>query len=164
MFNYASKITFVFSSIVWSPEVVAPKSFFMIVRFFHFRSFKTDTLSYVESESEYHRLIKLNSYSYSHEDATPIYTFTVDPSKYANPEILQEDFVDYLTHNNAILDLFDAENHIYIGQINIKLTELLRGPKSQVLVAKEYNIIRVKNQENYGVLQLLIKNEQADCQ
>lgn len=34
------------------------------------------------------------------------------------------------------MDIFDAETHIYIGQINIKLSDLLRGNKSQTLVAK----------------------------
>ena len=75
---------------------------------------------------------------------------------------MQQDLTNYLANNNAIVDIFDAENHIYIGQINIRMTDLLRNGKSQTLIAKEYNIVRVKSHENYGVLQLLIKNEQAD--
>lgn len=38
--------------------------------------------------------------------------------------------------NNTVVDIFDAENYLYIGQINIKMNELLRGSKSQVMIAK----------------------------
>lgn len=38
------------------------------------------------------------------------------------------------------------------------MNELFRGTKSQVMIAKEYNLIRLKGQENYGVIQILIKN------
>lgn len=35
-----------------------------------------------------------------------------------------------------IVDFFDADSHIYMGQINLKLKELLRGKKKQTLIAK----------------------------
>lgn len=31
------------------------------------------------------------------------------------------------------------------------------------MIAKEYNMVRLKGQENYGVMQILIKNQMTDC-
>lgn len=63
----------------------------------------------------------MHHYTYNLEDTTPCYIFTVDPSEYANPELLQEDLVDFICKNNTVVDIFDAENYLYIGQINIKM-------------------------------------------
>jgi hypothetical protein len=104
----------------------------------------------------------VNHYTHSHENVEPVYSYTVDPSKYSNPKLLHHDLTDYISNNNAIIDVF-GENYIYIGQINIKLHELLRGNKEQVLVAKEYNILKVRGKEKFGTLQVLIKNERAEC-
>ena len=72
--------------------------------------------------------------------------------------MLQKDLIRYLAHNSAIVDVFSGESHLYIGQINIKLKGLVRGNKDQTLFAKELNLIRLKDKENLGIIQLLVKN------
>jgi hypothetical protein len=61
------------------------------------------------------------------------------------------------------MDVFCGETHLYIGQVNVKLRELLRGNKSQTMIAKELNLVKIKNKEVLGVMQVLIKNEQVAC-
>ena len=59
--------------------------------------------------------------------------------------MLQKDLTKYLAHNAAIVDVFCGESHIYIGQINIKLKEVIRGNKNQIMTAKELNLVRLKD-------------------
>lgn len=68
-----------------------------------------------------------------------------------------------MVHNSCIVDIFDGQTHIYMGQINIKLTELIRGNKIQTFIAKEYNLINLKTKQNYGTMQILVKNEESYC-
>jgi hypothetical protein len=108
-------------------------------------------------------LVKLSHYNRGFEDREPSYCFTIDPSEYHQPALLQRDLTQYLYHNNAIIDVFSGDTHLYIGQLNVKLRELLRGNKTQTLIAKELNLVKIKNKEVLGVMQVLIKNEQAPC-
>lgn len=148
-----------FSSIIWSPQINPPKSFYLVIKFFNFPEYSTDPITYIDTGNQYHQLIRVTHYTYNLENSTPSYQFIVDPSQYANPELLQSDLVSYLAKNNTIVDIFDAENYLYIGQINIKMGDLFRGSKNQVMIAKQFNLIRLKGQENYGVIQVLIKNQ-----
>jgi len=59
--------------------------------------------------------------------------------------MLQKDLTRYLAHNSVIIDVFSGESHLYVGQINIKLKELVRGAKTQTLIAKEVNLVRLKD-------------------
>jgi hypothetical protein len=77
--------------------------------------------------------------------------------------MLQKDLTCYLANNAAIVDVFCGESHLYIGQINVKLKELVRGNKTQTLIAKELNLVRLRDKENLGVMQLLLRNEQTSC-
>lgn len=61
------------------------------------------------------------------------------------------------------MDIFDGKTHIYLGQINIKLTELIRGNKIQTFIAKEYNLINIKTKQQFGSMQILVKNEESSC-
>lgn len=103
-------------------------------------------MGYISSGQQYSQLIRLNNYNYNLENTSPCYEFIVDPSQYAKPELAQEDLVNFLTKNNTIIDIFDAQNFLYIGQINIRMNELFKGAKSQVMVAKEYNMVKLKSQ------------------
>lgn len=108
------------------------------MRFFNFPEYKTDRVATFgdDAQSGYQQLVRLHQHHYGSEDPTPTYTFTVDPSEYRNPKLLQADLTSYLTHNNCIVDIFDGQTHIYLGQINIKLNELIRGNKIQTFIAK----------------------------
>jgi hypothetical protein len=79
------------------------------------------------------------------ENSTPSYEFIIDPSSYANPEQAQQDLTYFLSKNNTIIDIFDATNYLYLGQINVKMHELIKGAKSQVMIAKEYRLARFKS-------------------
>jgi hypothetical protein len=39
----------------------------------------------------------------------------------------------------------------------------VRGTRSQTLIAKELNLVKIKNKEILGVMQILIRNEQVNC-
>jgi hypothetical protein len=45
-----------------------------------------------------------------------------------------------------------------MGQINIKLSDLIRGNKNHSFIAKEYNLIKIKTKQNLGLIQILVKN------
>jgi hypothetical protein len=75
-----------------------------------------------ESSQGYSQLVRAHQFHYGNDDPTPTYTFVVDPSEYRNPKLLQSDLIEYLTFNSCIVDIFDGQTHIYLGQINIKLS------------------------------------------
>ncbi len=163
-FNYASKFTFSFLSIVWSNQINPPRNIYLVLRFFNQEEFTSDNLSYLQSgQSGYHQLVRTSHFSQGYESKEPTYSFTVDPSEYHQPHMLQKDLIAYLANNSAIIDVFCGQSHLYIGQINIKLKQLIRGTKSQTLIAKELNLVRLKDKEHLGVMQILIKNEQVVC-
>lgn len=60
----------------------------------------------------------------------------IDPSLSSNPESLQGDLVNYLWNKNLILDVYDAGNHFYLGQLNFGLKDILRGKKERVISVK----------------------------
>jgi len=60
----------------------------------------------------------------------------IDPSEYTDTALIQRDLINYLVYHSAIIDVFCGETHLYIGQINVKLRELVRGNKTQTLIAK----------------------------
>jgi hypothetical protein len=90
-------------------------------------------------------LIKISHYNRGFEDREPSYCFTIDPSDYHQSSLLQKDLTQYLYNNNAIIEVFSGDTHLYIGQLNVKLRELLRGNKTQTLIAKELNLVKIKN-------------------
>jgi hypothetical protein len=132
-----------------------------VIRFFNFGEYRTDRLTNLGEQSEdgYCQLVRVHHYNRGNDDSTPNYIFTVDPSEYKHPKTLQADLVSYLCNNNCIVDIFDGSTHIYLGQINIKLAELVRGTKSQIFLAKEYNLVKIKTKEHFGVIQVIVKHE-----
>jgi hypothetical protein len=105
----------------------------------------------------------VHQFNYSSSDTTPTYIFTFDPSEYRNPKLIQEDFIRYLCENSCIIDIFDGQSHIYLGQINVRLGELVRGNRMEVFIAKEYNLVRVKSKEVVGQVHLVVRNEEVMC-
>jgi hypothetical protein len=49
--------------------------------------------------------------------------------------------VNYLWNKNLILDVFDAETHFYLGQLNFGLKDTLRGRKDRVISVKEHLLV-----------------------
>ncbi len=98
-----------------------PKSFYLVIRFFNCKEFISDPLCYIDQGHQYHQLVRLNNYNLNMDNSTPSYEFIVDPSSYANPEQAQADLTYFLSKNNTIIDIFDASNYLYLGQINIKM-------------------------------------------
>ena len=90
-------------------------------------------------------MIRTAHFNHGYESKEPTYSFIIDPSEYHEPHMLQKDLTRYLAHNAAIVDVFCGESHIYIGQINIKLKEVIRGNKNQIMTAKELNLVRLKD-------------------
>ena len=90
-------------------------------------------------------MIRTAHFAQGYDSKEPTYAFTVDPSQYHQPHMLQKDLTRYLAHNSVIIDVFSGESHLYVGQINIKLKELVRGTKTQTLIAKEVNLVRLKD-------------------
>lgn len=64
-FNFGSKFTFSFNSVIWSSSVQPPKSFYLKIKFFNFPEFTSDPITYIESSSQYNQLIRLNHYTYN---------------------------------------------------------------------------------------------------
>jgi len=87
----------------------------------------------------------------------------MDPSEYSEPYSFQKDLIHYLSTNSAIIDIFYGETHLYVGQVKIKLKELIRGTKTQTLIAKDLALVKLKDKERIGTIQVMIKNEQASC-
>lgn len=50
-----------------------------------------------------------------------------------------------------------------MGQVKIKLKELIRGTKTQTLIAKDLALVKLKDKDRIGTIQVMIKNEQASC-
>lgn len=164
----ASVFRFTFASVSWTGVMEKPEEMYFVIRFFNFPEFKTDRIGVmggksVTEEQTHQQLVRLHQYNYGNEDPTPTYTFVVDPSEYRSPKLLQSDLTEYLVHNSCIVDIFDGRTHIYLGQINIKLAELLRGNRNQSLIAKEYNLIKIKTKELLGGIQVLVRNEEGQC-
>ena len=157
-FGVASKFTFTFSSVVWAEDTVPPKSLYMVVRFFNQRAFRSENLGWVEGEGGYCQLMRLEHYRRGQGIIDPSYSFTIDPSEHHQPTQLQQDLTQYLLRNRAIVDFFSAETHLYIGQANIELNDLLRGTKAQTLIAREVTLLKIRDKEALGVLQILVKN------
>jgi hypothetical protein len=65
-----------------------------------------------------------------------MYEFIIDPSLSTNPESFQADLVNYLWKKNLILDVYDAQSHFYLGQLNFGLRDLLRGKKDRIISVK----------------------------
>jgi hypothetical protein len=67
-------------------------------------------------EEGYHQLVRQ-----SKKDAPPAYSFLIDPSDYQQPALIQNDLTRYLQKYAAIIDVFCAETHLYIGQLHLRL-------------------------------------------
>lgn len=87
----------------------------------------------------------------------------MDPSDYSEPYNFQKDLINYLATNSAIIDIFCGETHLYIGQVKIKLKQLIRGTKTQTLIAKDLALVKLKDKDRIGTIQVMIKNEQTSC-
>lgn len=136
-FHVGSKFTFSFISVVWSGGLAPPKDIYLVIRFFNKEEFKTDCLSYLESgEDGYRELVQTSHFRQGFEHKEPSYSFRVDPSEYDRPHSIQKDLTSYLCNNCAIVDVFCGSSHMYVGQLNVRLKEVLRGAKSQVMTAK----------------------------
>jgi|JI6StandDraft_1071083.scaffolds.fasta_scaffold19979_10 hypothetical protein len=73
---------------------------------------------------------------HNQENIDPIYQFVVDPSVYSNPVNLHRDYIDYLAQKKLIIDVYNAQTHMYMGQLNISLNDLLRGKRDRAVSAK----------------------------
>ena len=87
----------------------------------------------------------------------------MDPSDYSEPYHFQKDWVNYMLNNSAIIDVFCGETHLYIGQVKIKLKQLVRGHKTQTLIAKDLALVKLKDKNRVGTIQVMIKNQQMNC-
>ena len=58
---------------------------------------------------------------------------------------------------------FAPRTHLYIGQLNLRLSELLRGGREEVMAAKEVNIVRIRDRLEMGVIHVLMANNQSEC-
>lgn len=117
-FNWASRFTFTFTSLIWNKAVNAPSSISLVIRFFNQPPLRTENLEYQSlGEEGYHQLVRQSKH-----DSQPAYTFRIDPSEYQQPALIQKDLTRYLQKYAAIIDVFCAETHLYIGQLNLKLS------------------------------------------
>lgn len=120
-----------------------PKQFYVIIRLFNFHEFRTDNLAYSDSGNS--KDLKLIRSKGSCSEDEPFYSFTIDPSESSEPGVVQIDFTNFLLRNTLILDLFDANSHLYLGQANAKLQGLIRGNKSEIIIANEYQVIKLNS-------------------
>lgn len=145
-YEEASRFTvqFVNVSAVPGSNVPLPRLFYFTVKFFNMPPFRTDNITFLHSENHLPvavKLVKEAYFVYNQENIDPLYQFVVDPSLYSNPVGLHRDYIDYLAHKKLIIDVYNAQTHMYMGQLNISLAELLRGKRERAFSAKEYSLI-----------------------
>lgn len=66
-----------------------------------------------------------------------------------------------MAHKKVIVDIFNAETHLYLGQLNIPVNDLMRGRKEQTVSAKEYSLLY--DAMHYGNIQIVITNQREVC-
>lgn len=146
-----------------NPSVELPRLFYFVIKFFNLPSFRTDNITYFHSDKQIVncRLVKEAYFIHNQENLDPVYQFTIDPSKYANPVVLHKDLTDYLSSKKLIVDVFNAQNHMYMGQMGLPLHDLLKGKKDRAVSAKEYTM--VQDGHHYAMIQIVLTNEGQPC-